>query len=845
MARVRAKASPGNFAAFMQNRLVFILFSFLVSTQLLAQRGPGGARSIGQVYGRLVDESRKPVPFASLSVLVRDSVVGGALVKENGDFDVPNLPLGTLHLRVVAMGYSSLEQEFTLTLESPSRDLGNLRITADAVVLQAAEVSKERATQVLQVDRRVYNVDKDISVVGGDATDVMKNIPGLTVDVDGNVEMRGKSPQVFVDGRPTTLSLDQIPASDIERVEVITNPSVIFDASATGGIVNVVMKKTVRPGYSGQLQAGIGTDDRYDASGSLLMRQGRSSFNLNLGFGHGAPLGTGYNDRTDLADGQPTGYFLQNNTRTNEHLRKNARLSWDYKLNVRNTISLMQGFYSGNRSSIEDQTFRSLDAARNQIGDGTQHNTSDGRYNTYTTRAGFMRTTTKPGKEWSTDLTLNISDRTSPATTEQFSQGSDMIVPGHSFQSRDSKGNDQEWTWQADVSDAYAENRKLEWGFKANYLQSRSSMAVSYVNDTLPAIIRDTLLSNAYLIGTYVNAAYVNWSTKLTPQWTLQTGLRVEQNSMNAERTDRGSSFSYNYPNGLDDLGRVLFPALYLSHKWDAADGKLQRELQVNVSRKVNRPNHYQMMPFIMSTDARSYRIGNPLLLPEMSTILEVNHLLPFGEKGNWLSSLYGRFTTDVITSYTTPLESDPNVLLSTFVNGDQNQGFGWENTVKLTLWQGLEATLNGNIQWVEIGLTQNGRQYTNTGVNFDGKVNLSQKLPKGFSVQVNGGYTGPRVIPQGYSLEQYSLDISARKELNKSLFLTASADNIFDSRGWGSYTETPYFTQKNYRSWGNRSFRISATWRFGKPDAQLFRRKPASTERRVPSTSGGDDGGE
>src|SRR5690606_8909094 len=199
------------------------------------------------------------------------------------------------------------------------------------------EISRERATQVLQVDRRVYNVEKDISVVGGDATDVMKNIPGLSVDVDGNVEMRGRSPRIFVDGRPSTLSLDQIPAADIERVEVITNPSVIFDASATGGIVNVVMKKTVRPGYSGQIQLGLGSDERYNASGSLLMRQGRSSFNLSLGLGQSSPIGHGYGRRTDLADGQPSGYFFQDSERTNERLRQNVRLSWDYKLNVRNT----------------------------------------------------------------------------------------------------------------------------------------------------------------------------------------------------------------------------------------------------------------------------------------------------------------------------------------------------------------------------------------------------------------------------------------------------------------------------------------------------------------------------
>ena len=259
--------------------LLVVLFSPLL---LHAQRGQGG---MGQAYGKVVDADKKPVPFVSATVLKGDSVVGGALVQENGEFNISRLPLGELLLKISGMGYATLEKRFTLTGSSPSMDQGNLRLEADAVVLQAAEVAKERATQVLQVDRRVYNVDKDLSVTGGDATDVMKNIPGLSVDADGNVEMRGKSPRVFVDGRPTPLTLEQIPAADIERVEVITNPSVTFDASTTGGIVNVVLKRSTRPGYSGQLQAGAGNNERYNANGSLQMRQGHHALTLNAGLG--------------------------------------------------------------------------------------------------------------------------------------------------------------------------------------------------------------------------------------------------------------------------------------------------------------------------------------------------------------------------------------------------------------------------------------------------------------------------------------------------------------------------------------------------------------------------------
>lgn len=827
----------------MPKHLVLLFLGLMGFNLLPAQRGPGGMQPIGQAYGRLMDSNRKPVPFASISILQGDSVVGGVLVQENGDFNVPRLPLGKLRLRAVAMGYSPLDTSFTLSAQQPARDLGNLRLATDAVVLQAAEITKERATQVLQVDRRVYNVEKDISAAGGDATDVMRRIPGLSVDADGNVEMRGKSPRVFVDGRPSTLTLEQIPAADIERVEVITNPSVIFDADATGGIVNVVLKKSLRPGFSGQVQAGIGTDERYNANGNFQLRQGRNAFNIGLGLGHGASPGRSYSRRTDLADGLPTGYFSQDATQVNNRMRYNARIGWDHNLSVRNTLSLMQSMSMGERGGTEDQEYTSRGGAHLLNGWGTQRNTTEGKFSNYTSRAGFKRSTLKPGKEWSTDLTVNFSDRTSPASTEQHNFGSGAAV-AYSLQNRDSQVKEQEWTWQFDVADAYADNRKLEWGFKANLDQQRSTMDVTFGNDTIAGLLRDTSLSNAYLIRTVVNAAYVNWTTKLNAHWSMQAGLRLEQNGMTAERTDLQQSFSYNYPSGLNDLGRILFPGVYLSHKWDAEEGRLQRELQVNVSRKVNRPNHWQMMPYLMPVDARSYRMGNPTLRPEMSTILEVNHLLPLGEKGNWLSSVYARFTTDVITSYNLPMANDPNILLASYVNGDGNQGYGWENTIKLTVWEGLEATLNGNVQWVQIGLSQGGRSFNNTGVNFDGKINLSQKLPKGFTVQVNSDYDSPRVIPQGHTLERYSLDISARKEFGKNLSVTASADNLLDSRGWGSYYDTPTFVQESFRTWGTRSFRITASWRFGKQDTQLFKRKASPGERRVPGTGGGDEGG-
>ncbi|MFN9324905.1 MAG: TonB-dependent receptor plug domain-containing protein, partial [Flavobacteriales bacterium] len=215
--------------------LLTALLTFGSLSPLFAQRPGGGAPpAIGRVYGRVLDATtKKPAEYATIAVFAvrNDSLVGGTIVRGNGDFEVDKLPLGKLRIQVSFIGYTALVVEAQLSRDRMEQDLGNRQLQPDADLLKEVEVVGERATTVMQVDRRVFNVEKDLSTQGGTGVDVMKNVPGLSVDVEGNVEMRGSRPLVLVDGRPTSMQLDQIPAEDIERVEVITNPSVAFDAS--------------------------------------------------------------------------------------------------------------------------------------------------------------------------------------------------------------------------------------------------------------------------------------------------------------------------------------------------------------------------------------------------------------------------------------------------------------------------------------------------------------------------------------------------------------------------------------------------------------------------------------
>jgi hypothetical protein len=265
------------------------------------RRNGGGRQSpaIGHFYGKIVDaKTNKGMDGTSVQLVMsifdtathsrKDSVIRGAITQSNGEFSFESLPVfGNFTLKLTAIGYKSINQRVTFNLTTAQsgdpeqrlgavdRDLGNIKMQVDPESLQTVTITAEKPLIQLGIDRKVYNVEKDLSASGGSAVDIMKNIPSLAVDIDGNVTLRNASPTIFVDGRPTTLTLDQIPADEIESVEIITNPGAKFDASGgVSGILNIVMKKNRKPGYNGAIRGGVDKRGGFNAGGNLNVKEG-------------------------------------------------------------------------------------------------------------------------------------------------------------------------------------------------------------------------------------------------------------------------------------------------------------------------------------------------------------------------------------------------------------------------------------------------------------------------------------------------------------------------------------------------------------------------------------------
>ena len=831
----------------MRNLLAALLL--LGHFTAVAQRPGGGQRPMaGRLFGRVVDaNTRKGVDFAAVSLMpmVRDTVVGGALTAANGDFSIEKLAPGRYRLRVAFLGYNTLEREVILTPERPEQDLGNLLLEPSATVLKAAEVTAERAQSQLQVDRRIYNVEKDLAVRGGTGIDVMKNVPGLTVDADDNVQLRNGSPQIFIDGRPTVLALEQIPADEIERVEVITNPGAAFDAASSGGIINVVLKKSTRPGYNGQVQVGAGTNGRYQGNANINVKDGRWSWNLS-GNGSLAQNRTRTLLARDSYNPEGVNLFRQSGNTESDRNNYGGRLGVERQVSNRSTLSMSANLRGRAYLNDDDLAYTERDAAGVWLRGGEQANLSDNAGNEAGGQVAFKHRTPTEGREWTTDLTWNRSVRRSDQTfvTRATDESGAPVAGGQRTQRNNGSTDSDQFTWQFDMVDPRNERTKLEYGLRSNMRSERSVLEVLVGTDTSAAAY-DPSLSNDFRITDMVNAAYLNVTRKLGDRWGVQAGLRVEQTAFEADIRDpadpsqRRQSFTFRYPDGIDDVARALFPSLFFSRKWEGT-----RELQFNFSRKIGRPGFFQVMPFIMFADTRNLRLGNPALAPEFIDLAEVNHLLPFRKnpRNNWLTSVFMRHTGNVITGFAYPLADDPRILVNTFINGSDSWTYGWENTLRLEPFKGAQLTLSGTVQYVEIGAGSGSAAVRNNGWMANAKANLNVRLPKDLSVQVNGEYEGRRPQPQGYAIPNGGVDVSASKDLGRHWSLQLMVNDVFFTRLWGNILDTPALYQESERRREMRFLRGTLTWKFGEQDASLFRRRDRGAQRRDPG-AGGNEG--
>lgn len=831
--------------------LGFIFLFFAADAQNQEQQLPDDPAiqfRLNRIFGKLIDQkTEKPIEAASVQLYnaANDSLVDGMLTKANGNFSFINIsPVITYKIVISALGFEVFEQlvpaatmdKDKSAAEKIEKDLGNITLIPSIKQLKNIVITATKPALEMGIDRKVFNVSKSLTATGGTAVDIMKNIPSLSVDIDGNVQLRNSAPQIFVDGRPTILSLDQIPAENIERVELITNPSAKFDAATSGGIINVVLKKDKRFGLNGIASASVGTPGILSGNLNLNLRQGKLNFFASGGYNQSAGKTKGETERENKAHGITEDYFNQRSVNKRNRQFTFMNFGIDYFIDNRNTISVTQRFGSGHFKNREEQQQEYLDSDKMPEYNGYRYAYSPAHFNRRNTAINYKHTFPKQGRELTADINYNNGGGSSNSdiiNTYTNPDGSEYKQP--STVRNDGSNKNNQVTFQADYVNPIGEGSKFEAGIRSYYNSFKSSYNAYSITDNgeikLP-------LSNNYEYTEMINAAYATFSQKYGG-FSYQLGLRAEYSKFDGLMVDSAFKFGYEYPAGIKNIWNAFFPSLFLTQKVGEKD-----QVQFNFSRRIRRPDFWQLNPFIDINDPVNLRQGNPQLRPEFINSFELNYSHDYN-KGNFLATVYWRNNPDDITQYSDTISAaqyallqnagvDPNAILNTFINANTTNRYGAEFTLQHKISPNFDITPTFNLQYRTTSADINNFNLSNNGVNWQGKLianykikTESSKVFNNISFQLTGEYESARIIPQGKMLPQYGADFAMKKEFlkNNRASVTFAINDILNSRRWGTIYDTETFYQDSYRRWSVRSFRLTLSYKFGKADFSLLHR--------------------
>jgi len=862
-------------------KILLVAIIFIISSQLFAQYPSGGGANkgrqmpaIGHIYGKVVDSLGKPLAGASIVLLqnkfdsttkkTKQLLFKGATTEANGDFDFSELPFFGITMKISAVGYKPFEEKISFQPKAPAgnaapggqgnqaqqmsnmmgamdKDLGNIKLQPDVNTLQTVTVSAAAGSLKMDIDKKTFNVDKNLVSAGGTAVDIMKNVPSLQVDIDGNVKLRNATPQIYIDGRPTTLSLDHIPADAIQSVEVITNPSAKYDASGgNAGILNIILKKNKKTGYNGNLMAGVDSRGGFNGGGNFSVRQGKFNLTAAAMVNSRRSLTKGTTDQLVSLDTLNIKNMTshQNTTTKNNGAFMFGRVGLDYFVTNRTTLSIsgtkVHGEFKPNTVSDISSDSNYYDHVVSLTGDRTSN--SNRTFNGTGVQAGIVHNFTKDGHQLTADFNYfgGKNDGDQYITSNTYDANGNFI--GASNQHQVSEGNNKFITIQTDYANPITKNLKLETGLRAQINKIYNNNQTFYLNGSEPVKIPEAGIDYNNTNNVYAAYATVTSSIK---NFGYQVGLRAESSNYTGLLNDTGK-FTNTYPIS-------LFPSVFLSYKL-----KNRQELQANFSRRVNRPNFFQLIPYTDRSDSLYITRGNPDLHPEFTSSFEVSYSKTYGKNNTFLASLYYKYTDNLITSYQTTEYNealDKLERITTYENANSAYSYGGEFTTVNYVKKWWDFNLNVNIYKSKINTDNLNELSQDALLSWFGKWNNNFKLPGNFTIQLSAAYQSKTNLPvnqgrqmfgppqsaqsasQGYIKPFWSTDVAIKKTFfkNQAGAVTLSVNDIFRTNASHQISFSDDFYQDYYRLNNPQLVRLNFSYRFGKMDVSLFKRQNKS----------------
>jgi outer membrane receptor protein involved in Fe transport len=786
-------------------RLLFIIF--LIS--LFQFNSTAQTTKQHQLSGKITDNKGEAVPYAAIAAFKTSdsSYVNGAASDMDGNFAL-KLTNGNYYVKV---SFLSFENKVLPNININNKDikLPPVKLLPSSLKLEEFEFVDEKKAMEIDLDKKVFNVEKDITSQGSNAAEILNNVPSVSVDVEGNVSLRGSgNVRILINGKPSGLTgtstadaLRQLQGSQIEKVEVISNPSARYDAEGEVGIINIVLKKDNRQGVNGSINADIGYPGNYGAGFNLSYK--KNAVTIFTAYNASYRESPGFSSSTQTFTYPDTSFKYTNNAiRNRDEINNNFKLGTEIYLNEMNSITLSGNGNVGTAYNTVDVTYTDYDEANKPFQIVTRDEFEDKVLSSYDLSFNYRKTFTQK------DRLLTMDAQYSNNRDDEESiivQNNSIDITDNTYTSVYNYEGSRNILLQTDYVHPFENKGKFEMGFRGNYKTIDDDYAVSLMNKSINQFEIAPGFKNLMYYYENISAGYMMYGQKIN-KFSYQLGLRAEYSEVTTEFVATNDINKRDYLN--------LFPTTHLSYQV-----KDENAIQLSYSRRIKRPQHWWLLPFYSISDVRNNFYGNPNLNPEYTDAFETGYINYF-KKGSLLTSLYYRYSTGVterilISSTTGTTERIP-------ANIGFRNAFGVEfsGSYQLYKWWDLRGDVNffreitdGNYQ---------GKVYYSDTYAWSTKLNSKWTIKKKLGIQSSFDFNAPQQTPQGRQLARYGLNIGASIDVLKGNgTISFNASDIFNMRKRRSIDIGDNFYSEGEFQWRARFFRLSFSYRINQTKKQ------------------------
>ena len=784
--------------------LLICLFSLLIPRETFSQSSEKAL-----VKGKVIDSlSANPLGFASIRIFnsPEKKLVNGNITTEAGDFII-RLPYGRYYAEIEFMGYRSVKTaDFLLSDEHAEHNLGLINLTASVNTLDEVVVQAEKSSMELSLDKKIFNVGKDLANAGGTANDILMNIPSVSVDPEGNVKLRGSdNVRILIDGKPSGLvsfkggsGLQQLQASMIERVEVITNPSARYEAEGMAGIINIVLKKERNQGFNASFELITGSPTNFGGAANLNYRHKKINFFINYGIAYRIQPGVG--SLYQEVYGPDTTFLKQNNKGTITGFNNNIRGGLDFYFTEKSILTASYLFRRSDATRITDILYENYRfdlsnmegyETRRQDEDEVEPNSEYSLIykKSFTEKDHELLAEIKYLDNWESSYQLFTHHYFSPDGTEDNAKGTIQRSLNDEFE--------KQLLLQVDYTKPLGKDGKFETGLRSSSRDMVNDFVVSQKNADGDFItLKD--LDNIFLYNENIHAAY-GILAKKSNKISYQAGLRAEWTDVKTTLKETNEVNPREYIN--------LFPSAHFTF-----DLPKQNALQLSYSRRVRRPLYNDLSPFMTFSDSRNYFSGNPDLDPEFSNVFEIGHIKYF-EKGSFSSAVYHRSTKGKIERIRKVDDEGYSTTLPENLRSEDASGA--EFTSEFALFQWWKLDMNFNFFYADIDGTNILPSYKTNTYSWFARQTSRFMLPNNLDIQLRGNYEAPQKTAQGERKSLYYADFSMTKDVFKGMgTINFNVMDVFNTRRMRSTTEgINFYTEGNFQP-RRRQINLTLTYR-------------------------------